>query len=136
SWDQARFETVGHFWADMSERGYGVSLLNECKYGYDIKDHRMRLTLIKAARVPDATADLGKHEFKYALLPHQGDWVAGGTDQEAWALNQPLSWFPGSSAAVPLFQLDGDHVKVSAVKKAEDADAWIVRIYEYTGARG
>ena len=137
SWDQARFETVGHFWADLSERSYGVSLLNDCKYGYDIKDNQMRLTLIKAAKVPDASADLGYHEFKYALLPHEGDWVEGGTDREAWSLNSPLGWFHGAAAVAPapLFQLVGPHVKVAAVKKAEDFDAWILRIYEYTGAR-
>src|SRR5699024_7862502 len=47
SWDYARFETVGHQWADLSEGGYGVSLLNDSKYGYDIKDHVMRLSLLK-----------------------------------------------------------------------------------------
>ncbi|MDF2922331.1 MAG: alpha-mannosidase [Paenibacillaceae bacterium] len=90
SWDYARFETVAHQWADLSETGYGVSLLNDSKYGYDIKDNVMRLTLIKAARVPDDTADLAEHVFTYSLLPHSGDWRTGGTVQEAWALNAPL----------------------------------------------
>ncbi|CAM3987442.1 hypothetical protein L1N85_04840 [Paenibacillus alkaliterrae] len=87
SWDYARFETVGHQWADLLERGYGVSLLNDCKYGYDIKDHIMRLTLIKSALIPDDRADQGQHEFTYALHPHGGDWYEGATVQAAWELN-------------------------------------------------
>ncbi|MCL6452581.1 MAG: alpha-mannosidase [Alicyclobacillus sp.] len=90
SWDWARFETVGHQWADLSERGYGVSLLNDCKYGYDIHDNVLRLSLIKSAIRPDRTADLGRHVFTYALYPHAGDWFDGETAEAAWALNQPL----------------------------------------------
>ena len=62
SWDWARFESVGHQWADLSERGYGVSLLNDCKYGYDIKDNVIRLSLLKSAINPDPDADIGEHD--------------------------------------------------------------------------
>src|SRR5699024_10112953 len=61
SWDYARFESVGHQWADLSERGYGVSLLNDCKYGYDIKDNTMRLSLLKSSTFPDYEQDQGEH---------------------------------------------------------------------------
>ena len=97
SWDYARFETVGHQWADLSERNYGVSLLNDCKYGYDIKDHVMRLSLLKSAIYPDPEADRGQHEFTYSLLPHKGDWLDGGTAGEAWSLNHPLQAYKGTS---------------------------------------
>ena len=70
SWEQARFETVAHKWVDLSERGYGVSLMNDCKYGHDIKDNVIRLTLLKAATHPDIEQDQGEHEFTYSLLPH------------------------------------------------------------------
>ncbi|MFS0724430.1 alpha-mannosidase [Paenibacillus sp. 1P07SE] len=139
SWDYARFETVGHQWADLSERGYGVSLLNDCKYGYDIKDHTMRLTLIKSAIVPDPTADLGEHVFTYSLLPHRGDWLEGGTVASAFALNQPLSVSRGAAESLPaaLFTIDGDaHVLVDAVKKSEDGTAVVLRLHEYGGSRG
>ncbi|MNO17882.1 Mannosylglycerate hydrolase [compost metagenome] len=138
SWDYARFETVGHQWADLSERGYGVSLLNDCKYGYDIKDNVLRLSLIKSAIYPDPDADLGEHEFKYSLLPHSGDWVEAGTVREAWELNNPLFYARGESIAAgkSLFRLNADHVMVDAVKKAEDTNALIVRLHEFTGARG
>ncbi|MEK8127007.1 alpha-mannosidase [Paenibacillus filicis] len=138
SWDYARFETVGHQWVDLSERGYGVSLLNDCKYGHDIKDNAIRLSLIKSAIEPDTQADQGTHTFTYALLPHQGDWVEGRTVQEAWSLNNPLTLAAGASAISlqSLLKLDAEHVFIDAVKKAEDSERLIVRLHEYTGARG
>ncbi|KRE49727.1 alpha-mannosidase [Paenibacillus sp. Soil724D2] len=138
SWDYARFETVGHQWADLSERGYGVSLMNDCKYGYDVKDHVMRLTLIKSAMVPDPTADQGEHEFTYSLFPHASDWYDGGTVQSAWSLNNPLSFAPGKPAedSFSLFRLSSEHVMIDSVKKAEDHDAIILRIHEFAGISG
>lgn len=138
SWDWARFETVGHQWADLSERDYGVSLLNDCKYGYAIKDNIMQLTLIKSAMVPDETADQGEHVFTYALYPHKGDWYEGGTVQEAWSLNSPLVCAPGA-LRVPegsLFRTDASHVFIDAVKKAEDSGDIVVRLHEFAGKRG
>ncbi|CAM3589316.1 MULTISPECIES: alpha-mannosidase [Saccharibacillus] len=137
SWDWARFESVGHQWADLSERGYGVSLLNDCKYGYDIKDNVMRLSLIKSAINPDPNADIGEHAFVYALYPHEGDWYAGGTVQEAWALNNPLSARPGLPAQPPrsLLRPSAPNVMIDAVKKAEDHDGVVVRLHEFGGVR-
>jgi alpha-mannosidase len=139
SWDYARFETVCHQWADLSERGYGVSLMNDCKYGYDIKDNVMRLSLLKSAIYPDPLADQGEHEFTYSILPHSGDWVEARTVREAWELNNPLHYVQGASptAGKSLFRFmnDNDNVMVDAVKKAEDADAIILRIHEFTGKR-
>ncbi len=139
SWDYARFETVGHQWADLSERGYGVSLMNDCKYGYDVKDHVMRLTLIKSAMVPDPTADQGEHEFTYSLFPHAGDWYEGGTVPAAWSLNNPLTFADGrpSKDSFSLFRPSCDHVMIDAVKKAEDRDdAYVLRVHEFAGIRG
>lgn len=138
SWDYARFETVGHQWADLSERDYGVSLLNDCKYGYDIKDSVMRLTLIKSATDPDWSADQGEHNFAYSLLPHSGDWVAGRTAEEAWVLNDPPRAIPGAyeaGANRSLITLDTDGIAIDAVKRSEQGDAIIVRLHEYTGRR-
>nr|WP_254638868.1 alpha-mannosidase [Cohnella sp. GbtcB17] len=138
SWDYARFETVGHQWADLSERGYGVSLLNDCKYGYDIKENVLRLTLIKSALVPDNTADQGLHEFTYALLPHVGDWLQGDTVREAWSLNQPLVCALSDSTikSFSLIDCSSDHVMIDAVKKSEDEDAIVIRLHEFAGSRG
>lgn len=141
SWDYARFETVGHQWADLSERNYGVSLLNDCKYGYDVKDNVMRLSLIKSAMVPDPRADQGEHRFTYALLPHEGDWHQGRPVQEAWSLNNPVTAVYGKPerCALSLLSLSGGasgHVMIDAVKKAEDREAVIVRLHEFAGIRG
>ncbi len=137
SWDLARFESVGHQWADVSERNYGVALLNDCKYGYDIKDNVMRLSLIKSAIYPDPKQDQGEHAFTYALLPHQGDFVDGKVEQEAWALNQPLMKFSGEAVMEnhSLFEMDNPYVAIDAVKKAEDSSCVIVRFHEYSGAK-
>ncbi len=137
SWDSARFESVGHQWADLSDRGYGVSLLNDCKYGYDIKDNVLRLSLIKCAIHPDFEADQGHHEFTYSLLPHEGDWLQGGTVPAAWALNSPLQVTTGSSEVTErsLFTLSGQTAMIDAVKKAEDGERIIVRIHDFSGSR-
>ncbi|WP_284638433.1 alpha-mannosidase [Paenibacillus silviterrae] len=140
SWDYARFESVAHQWADLSERNYGVSLLNDCKYGYDIKGNVMRLTLIKSAMVPDPNADQGNHLFTYSLLPHEGDWYQGDTVQSAWDLNQPLQvacGAPGNRSRFSFLSLSGDgEAFIDAIKKAEDEDGVIVRLHEYAGIRG
>lgn len=146
SWDFARFETCAHRWVDLSERGFGVSLLNDCKYGHDVRDNVLRLTLIKSAIRPDPTADLGEHEFTYSLLPHNGDWFNAGTMVEANKLNIPSSVMelPAGSAGcknklpatLSFFNCDADHIAVDTIKRAEDSDHWIVRCYEYAGQRG
>ncbi|MFB5675412.1 alpha-mannosidase [Paenibacillus terreus] len=136
SWDYARFETVGHQWADLSETGYGVSLLNDCKYGHDIKDNVMRLTLLKSATYPDVLADQGEHVFTYALLPHASGWYEGGTVREAWDLNNPLSGIEGRSGSLSMFSLNCDHVMIDAVKKAEEGERIVIRLHEFAGARG
>jgi len=145
SWDYARFEVCGHRWADLSEGDYGVSLLNDCKYGHDIKGHVMRLTLIKSATAPDPEADQGLHRFTYSLLPHSGDWRSGTVRQGA-DLNDPLmvadlpAGNPSKAAALPpvysLLCCDAPHVVVDTVKGAEDGHGIIVRVYEAHNQRG
>jgi alpha-mannosidase len=138
SWDYARFETVGQQWADLSEQGYGVSLLNDCKYGYDIKDHIIRLSLIKSAIYPDVEADQGHHEFTYALLPHAGGWLEGNTVREAWQLNNPLTFTSGQpiQSMFSLFHTTADSIMIDAVKKAEDSQSIVLRLHEFHGSRG
>ncbi|WP_017814569.1 alpha-mannosidase [Paenibacillus shenyangensis] len=137
SWDSARFESVGHQWADLSDRGYGVSLLNDCKYGYDIKDNIMRLSLIKCPIHPDTEADQGYHAFTYSLLPHQGDWLQGNTVPAAWALNNPLRYTEGhmDHGGASMFTLSGHTAMISAIKKAEDHNHVILRVHDFSGSR-
>ncbi|WP_160725032.1 alpha-mannosidase [Bacillus sp. USDA818B3_A] len=136
SWDYARFESVGHQWADLSERDYGVSLLNDCKYGHDIKDNVIRLTLLKSATYPDVEADQGEHLFTYSILPHAGSWYEGNTVRQAWELNNPLTFAEGQTQSVSLFNVAAQNVMVDAVKKGEDNDHLIIRLHEFAGARG
>lgn len=136
SWDYARFEVCAHKWADLSEGGYGVSLLNDCKYGYDIKGGNMRITLIKSADYPNINADRDVHEFIYSLYPHRGGWHEGGTVDMAYRLNCPMYAYttgrhegrlPGEFS---LLSVDKGNVIIETVKKAEDSDCIIIRAYE------
>lgn len=142
SWEQAQHEVCGHKWADLSEGGYGVSLLNDCKYGYDVKGNTLRLTLLRAPKYPDPGADIGEHYFTYALFPHTHDWRIGGTVQEGFALNVPLSaqlsdHHTGILPSVySVAELDTNHVVLDTVKLSEDGNDVVLRFYEAYGARG
>lgn len=137
SWEQAKFETVAHKWVDMSEQGYGVSLMNDCKYGHDVKDNVLRITLIKTAEYPDYKQDIGMHEFTYSLYPHSGDFVDAGTEQKALSLNQPLFAVEGKANedGFSFINCDKDCVEIDAIKKSEDGKYLVVRFHEYTGSR-
>lgn len=136
SWDWAKFEVCAHKWADFSETGYGVSLLNNCKYGHSIKDNVMRLSLLKSAKDPDGEADMGEHTFTYSLYPHEGAVTVGGTIEEANRLNLPAKVVRGSSAhADPMITLSGSNVQVDAIKKAEDEPCLVIRLHECKGNR-
>jgi alpha-mannosidase len=143
SWDWARFETCAQKWVDLSEGDYGVSLLNDCKYGHDIRDNVIRLTLLRGSTDPDPEADLGEHTFTYSLLPHVGSWDEQ-TVAEAYALNDPLIVIPnvgaGSSAQekerLSFVAVDKPNVVIETVKLAEDGRGVIVRMYESQRKRG
>ena len=137
SWDMAKFETVAHQWADYSETGYGVSLMNDCKYGYSARGHILGMSLIKCGIYPDYAADQGSHDFTYALYPHSGSWQEAGVQKSAWSLNNPLWAVAGTLDVESAFcKADTDHVAIDCVKKAEDSDDLIVRFHEYEGMRG
>ena len=136
SWDIARFEVCGHKWADLSEEGYGVSLLNDSKYGYDIKDGVMRLTLLKSGIELNTDADKEEHHFVYSLYPHAGGWKEGKTVEMAYGLNLGVYSFieEAHDGSLPetlsFISSDCGNVVIDTVKKAEDSDDIIVRIFE------
>lgn len=138
SYDKARFEVCGHKWADLSEGGYGVSLLNDCKYGYDIKDNCMRITLLRAPVDPDPTADRGIHEFCYSLMPHAGDFRQGETVNAGYELNVPLKAVVGRSMDYrgAYARISRKNVIIDTIKYAEDGRGIIIRVYESAGIRG
>lgn len=136
SWDWAKFEVCGHKWADISETGYGISLLNDCKYGYGIKDGVITLSLLKSSKYPDTEADMGEHDFTYALYPHIGAVTEGGTIEEANRLNLPAQVAAGVfNDSRRLVTVSSDSVQIDAIKKAEDEECLIVRLHECRGAR-
>ena len=144
SWDVARFEVCAHRWADLSEPGYGVALLNDCKYGHDIHGNVMRLSLLRGPGWPDPESDQGAHRFSYALFPHAGDLRDAGVIAEAEAFNVPLVAVPvvpdsaaagGRPARASIVRADRPNVTVEAVKRADREHAIVVRVSEAWGAR-
>jgi len=138
SWEVAKFEVVAHKWIDLSETGYGISLLNDCKYGHDVKEDTIRLTLLKSAVYPDYTADLGHHEFTYALLPHTAEWYQSNIEKEAFDLNNPIVAVPGVSKITKdsIFTFNNEYIVVDCIKQAENAKETVIRFHEYAGSRG
>lgn len=138
SFDEARFEVPAHKWMDISEEGYGVSILNDSKYGHDVKDNVMRLTLLKGPIFPDPQSDVEEHFFTYCLYPHRGDWRDAGTEQMALDLNHPCLTSAASSPDVTSgswLSCSSDHVTLEAMKCSEDGESVIVRLAERYGSR-
>ena len=135
----AQFEVPAQRWADISDSKHGFSLLNDCKYGYDAKGNVLRLSLLRSPEYPDPHADEGHHEFTYSLYPHGGGWKDAMTIRRGYELNYKLLSMPfekhqGSLAAEHSFlQATPDNVIVTAMKKAEDENALVVRFYEWAG---
>lgn len=136
SWDAARFESCGHKWIDLSEGHYGVSLLNDCKYGHSVKDGNMAITLIKSGIEPNPATDQEEHFFTYAIYPHAENWRAAGTVFEAAKLNQPAYAVKGGNpgADFSFVSVNKPNVMIETVKQAEDGAGVILRIYEYENA--
>jgi alpha-mannosidase len=139
-WELARFEVCAHRWADLSEAGYGVALLNDCKYGYDVRGDTLRLSLLRSPTAPDPECDQGRHRFTYALFPHAGDAMAGGVLEAASALNTPLAVHPVDAHPGPLpprqsfVSVDDAAFVIVAVKRADDGTGdMVVRGYEAHG---
>jgi len=139
-YDAIRFEGSAHKWADLSQSDFGLSILSDSKYGYDILDDRMRITLLRAPVEPDYKADRGEHDFVYSLYPHVGSWQDGGTVKAGFSLNVPadLCVQEATSAAVPASFVTVDHgsVVLDTFKKAEDGRGYILRLYESCGKGG
>ncbi len=138
SWDAAKFEVAAHRFADISEPGYGVALLNDGRYGHEALGGELSLTLLRSPILPDRLADEGSHAFTYALFPHAGAWWEADVLAEAEDLNRPLlhAAARGGSRTVQLVGVDGPRLGLGALKAAEDGDGLILRLYEPAGARG
>jgi alpha-mannosidase len=140
--EQAQFEVPALRWADISDAIHGFSLLNDSKYGYDAKDNVLRLSLLRSPTWPDPETDQGQHEFTYSLYPHGGTWREAMTVHQGYELNYPLltettiQHHGFLSAKMSFFATTQDNVIITAIKKAADDDALIVRFYEWAGKKG
>lgn len=137
SWDKARFESCGQKWMDYSEGHYGVSLLNDCKYGHSVLEGVVALTLIKSGVEPNPNADVETHRFTYALYPHGETWKQAGTVRESYKLNQPAYVLPAGTPGktYSYAAVDKSNVILETVKQAEDGQGTILRLYECENAR-
>lgn len=142
SWDMARFEVCAQKWADISEGGHGAALINDGKYGYDANGNVLRLSLLRSPKAPDPLCDMGEHRFTYVLLPHYRQIEDGEVVAAAYALNAPVRaklFETGGEleGSIPRFvTCDDASVVIESVKKAEDGDAIVVRLYECHNTRG
>lgn len=141
--DRAKFEVPAQRWADISDSKYGVSLLNDCKYGYDAKENVIRLTLLRSAHAPSlndpkqASSELieeEKHNFRYSILPHSGDWKKANTVLRAQELNSPTLLLSNRQInLLSMLTVSKQNIVISAIKKSELDDAIIARLYESSG---
>ncbi len=142
SFSKAQFEVPALRWADLGDDKQGVSILNDSKYGYDALGNTLRLTLLRSPTWPDPDADRGIQHFTYEIYPHTGPWQQAQTVRRGYELNNPLTAqqvfsHTGSLPATHSFaSIDNPNVTLTAVKKAEDADALIFRFYEWAGKPG
>lgn len=131
SWQQARFETCHHKWADLAETDGGVALINDGKYGIGFDENTMSLSLLRATIRPDVTSDMGHHNFCYMIMPHSKNAVDAGINHIAFQYNIPLVKadveYNGESFA-PLY--------MQAMKKSEDGNMTVIRLSEQDGRRG
>jgi alpha-mannosidase len=144
---RAKWEVPALQWADLSQSEgdpYGVSLLNDCKHGYDSQPSQLRLTLLRSSEWPHAAADRGIHQFCYALYPHRGDWQSAETVHRGYELNQPLlvvkhEGICSSHKSVSLpptgqfLHLNSQNLILTAFKQAEQGNEWVFRVYEGEG---
>ena len=136
SFDRARYEVPGHRFADLSEHGFGAAVLTDSKYGYSCRGGELRVSLLRSPTSPDPEADQGEHEFAYALLPHAGGWREAGVLAEAHRFNAPMRWVAIGVPPRSLASVDDPNLVLDTVKRAEDSDALVLRLYEAHGARG
>lgn len=143
SWDYAKCEIPCQKWADISQRDYGVALINDSKYGYKVKGNILDLNLLRSVPYPNSAfrnldcGDFGTHYFTYALFPHKGDHVGGQVMKEGYEVNIPLRFLEitpckndNKQTDFSFLSLDSDTVVIESIKKAEKSDAIIVRMYE------
>jgi alpha-mannosidase len=141
SWERAKVEVPALRWADISQDDYGVALLNDSKYGYDVKGSIIRLSLLRSPKWPDPTADRGSHVMNYSLYPHEGRWTKSHLVRRGYEINSPMiarmtNAHPGSQPTTKSFiRIEPANLVLTSVKMAEDSPEWIVQWYDAIGVK-
>lgn len=141
SWDFAKFEVCHHKWLDVSEEGYGVSILNDCKYGVSIRGTNVGLSMLKSGIYPNPEADQEHHEFVYSLFPHKGSWKESGTVAHAYELNNPMKVVVKENQggfldkSYSFLRTNLDNVVIETAKMGEEDETLVVRLFEYCNKR-
>ena len=145
SWDVARFEVCMHKWMDISEDDFGVSVMNDCKYGCSVHEGVIGLTMLKSGTFPNPDADKERHQFKFTIYPHKGTWKTAKTIDKAYALNNPMCAVVADSAKTSepvgimnkelpksssLVSVNKENVIIEVVKPAYDEHGIVIRMYE------
>jgi alpha-mannosidase len=135
SWELAQFEVCAHKYADLSNSRCGVALLNDCKYGYKVKNSTLDLALLRSPKHPDFSADRGEHFFTYSIYLHKGEAMDSNLLSEAAALNRKPLVFEGvkNVNTKPICKLSGDGLSLAVVKKAEKSSCLVIRVVETKG---
>ncbi len=140
--EKAQWEVPALGWADLSDPSYGVSILCDCKHGYDCQPSQIRLTLLRGSEFPDLEADLGTHTFTYAIYPHAGSWRSAQTVRKSCEFNQPLKVVhldrPNAQGSLPpvgsFLDLQSENLILTAFKQSEDdSEKFVLRCYECHG---
>lgn len=140
SWDMAQYEICAHKWVNLSQSDYGVALMNDSKYGHKIKDNVIDLNLLRSSEYPGVSADRGDHTFVYSLYPHDGNEIVENINEKAYELNIAPRVYPVHISKgllkkeLSTMEISSNNIIVEAVKKAEDDNDVIVRLYESKGA--
>lgn len=141
SWDIARFEVPGHKFVDLSEFGYGVALITDCKYGYACQGQTVQLSLLRGPTQPDPEADQGRHEFSFALYPHLGTYAESDVQIVAHCFNSPLQRFDGAPQRQPFILVGDSNILLETIKRGEcdrtsGNQTVVLRMHEHMGGRG
>lgn len=142
AFEKARFEVPALRWADLSDAQYGVSILNDSKYGYDGKDNVLRLSLLRSPAYPDPHADEGKQHFSYAIYPHAGGWQQASTVRHGYEFNYlpiALQTTPHEGSLPPahtFVKVEPANLVLTAMKQTEAGEGLVLRFYETNGQNG
>jgi len=148
----AKFEVCCHKFADLSEYKYGVSILNDSKYGFATVGNTMRLSLLRSPKAPDDTADMGRHSIRWAIMPHQGE-LGAETVRAAFNFNNPLKLVNVTQESClnvfPIVLRGDENLVLDTVKRGEDDEdvstdelprregrSVVIRVYDALGGRG